>query len=138
GGTRHGPAVEFVYTETRASDQPKEYLRGFKGAVQSDGYTGYDFLDNAPDVEHLGCNTHARRGFVDVLKGQGKGWKKLRGGIAAEVVLIYRELYALEREADRGQFTDEERYRLRQEQAKPRMRELRIFLVDAESKVPPE
>jgi transposase len=138
GGTRDGPAVEFVYTETRAGDQPKQYLRGFKGAVQSDGYPGYDFLDNEPDVEHLGCNAHARRGFVDVLKGQGKGWKKLRGGISAEVVLAYRELYALEREADRNLFSDEERYRLRQEQAKPRMRELRIFLVNAESKVPPE
>jgi transposase len=137
GGTRDRPAIEFVYAETRAGEHPKKYLRGYKGGVHTDGYAGYDFLDDEPDIDHVGCNAHARRGFVDVLKARGKDWKKARGGIAAEVVSIYRELYAIEKEADRGQFTAEERYRLRQEKAKPLMRELRILLVDAEPKVPP-
>jgi len=31
------------------------FLRDFEGTVQTDGYSGYDFLDTRDKIRHIGC-----------------------------------------------------------------------------------
>lgn len=137
GGTEDKPAIQLVYTPTRSAEVAKTYLRDYQGAVQTDGYGGYDFLDKTKGIVHLGCIAHSRRKFVDVLKALGKDWKKKLRGVAGEAILTIRELYALERQADCGQMTEEERFSLRQEKAKPLMDSLHEMLLKAQSKALP-
>jgi transposase len=132
GGTDEKPAIQLVYDPTRSGDVAKKYLRGHQGAVQTDGFSGYDFLDLMEGIVHLGCMAHSRRKFVDVLKALGKDWKKNLRGVAGEAILTIRELYAVEREADSGQMTEEERYALRQAKAKPLMDSLHEMLLKAQ------
>jgi transposase len=64
-GMEGPPIVLYDYKETRAGENPKEFLSGFKGYLQVDGYAGYHKVEN---VVLVGCMAHARRGFTDVLK----------------------------------------------------------------------
>jgi transposase len=61
-------------------------LREYKGCVQTDGYSGYDFLDSEPEIDHIGCWAHSRRKFKDIIKAQGKNRKKTG---SADVALSY-------------------------------------------------
>ncbi|WP_115148769.1 IS66 family transposase [Legionella quateirensis] len=56
--------VLFDYQQTRQAQWPKQILKDFKGYLQTDGYKGYDWVDDHPDIIHLGCFAHARRPFA--------------------------------------------------------------------------
>ena len=60
--------ILFDYRETRQAQWPKELLKDFKGYLQTDGYKGYDWVDDQPDIIHLGCMAHARRPFAQLVK----------------------------------------------------------------------
>jgi transposase len=57
--------VIYDYRESRSYENPKEFLRGFDGYLNTDGYTAYTKLKN---VTQVGCLAHVRRKFVDALK----------------------------------------------------------------------
>lgn len=59
------PIVLYDYQTTRASKHPQQFLKGFKGYLQTDGYGGYD---NLTGITRVGCWAHARRKFTDALK----------------------------------------------------------------------
>lgn len=63
------PIVLFDYRPSRARENPAQFLAGFSGYLQADGYVGYEKL---PGVTVVGCWAHARRGFTDALKGMPK------------------------------------------------------------------
>ncbi|MEL7588761.1 MAG: transposase, partial [Prolixibacteraceae bacterium] len=50
----------FIYDKGRGSEVPKNFLKGFSGAMQTDGYTGYTrFLqENADHIKPLACLAH--------------------------------------------------------------------------------
>lgn len=129
------PIVVYQYHPTRAGKVAAEFLRGFKGYVQTDGYSGYDFLDQRPGIRHLGCWAHARRKFKDAARAQGRNHKD--GNADAALRYIIR-LYQLEREAARNKATPEEKYRMRQEQAKPILEEFRLWLSKISGQVVPK
>ncbi|MCP4552750.1 MAG: transposase [Bacteroidetes bacterium] len=55
-GTPSGkPVIPYQYHPSRAGDVPAEFLKGYKGIVQTDGYSGYKFLENNQDIMHVGC-----------------------------------------------------------------------------------
>jgi len=66
------PIVVYEYHRSRSSEVAKRFLEGFRGYVQTDGYSGYDYLDREEGVRHVGCWAHVRRKFKDVVKAQGK------------------------------------------------------------------
>lgn len=132
GGTDDKPAIQLVYAPTRSAEVAKNYLRGYKGGVQTDGYVGYDFLDKVDGIVHLGCMAHARRKFVDVCKAVGKNWKKSLRGVAGETILAIRELYAIERQVDSHQMTEAQRHEVRQVRSKPLMDALHDRLMKAQ------
>ncbi len=116
GGSPDSPAVLYHYSPSRSSDVARALLKGYKGVVQSDGYSGYDFLDHMPDIQHAGCLAHARRKFSEAQKARGKNTKPG----SADVALGYiRKIYAVESEAKRKGLSGDKLLLFREEKAKP-------------------
>ena len=70
-GGREPPIVIYCYQPTRGSEHPIEFLDGYAGYLQRDGFSGYRRLERlCPQIQGVGCMAHVRRKFVDVLKGQ--------------------------------------------------------------------
>lgn len=57
-----GPVV-FDFRMGRERDGPKEFLKGFTGTLQTDGYGAYNHL--GAGIVYAGCMAHARREFYD-------------------------------------------------------------------------
>jgi len=114
--------ILFDYQQTRQAQWPKQILKDFKGYLQTDGYKGYDWVDDHPDIIHLGCFAHARRPFaklVKIAKTTGK---------SHQAVAYIKKLYLIEQHARNNHYTTEQRYELRLQQAKPILEELKIWL----------
>ncbi|MCK5851282.1 MAG: IS66 family transposase [Kiritimatiellae bacterium] len=137
GGDPDRPALLYQYWPTRAAEVPKTFLTDYKGYVQTDGYAGYEFVDDLPGVKHLGCWAHARRKFMDAIKARGKVKKKKKTG-KAEVALDYiTRLYAIEQSAKALNLNASQIYELRQKKAKPLIKEFGKWLEDTQLKTPP-
>ncbi len=137
GGQTGQPVVEFLYAQTRGATVAREYLREYTGRVQTDGYSGYDFLDERDNIVHDGCWAHVRRKFTEVIKATGPP-EKVRSGIAKEAVLKIRELYAIEKEADRAGLSFDERADFRQQRALPLLEDFEDWLRELAPTVPPK
>ena len=61
-----GGVVVFDFRLSRGRAGPKEFLRGFQGTLQCDGYAAYDELGEG--ITYAGCLSHARRTFVDAAQ----------------------------------------------------------------------
>jgi hypothetical protein len=70
------PLVLYEYDPSRSAEVPKRLFEGYQGILQTDGYEGYGAIGREPGIVHVGCWAHARRRFVDALKGAGKNRKK--------------------------------------------------------------
>lgn len=103
--------VLYEYQPGRGGQNPKEFLNGFHGYLQTDGYSGYHALT---EVKHLGCWAHVRRKFDEAVQTLPKG---SRTGTAVEGEAYCQKLFEMEKKlADK---TPEERYTERQERMKP-------------------
>jgi transposase len=111
---REGPhIVLFDYQTTRAGKHAVNFLCNFKGYLHADGYSGYN---NIPDVTLVGCWSHARRKFNDVLSALPKD--KRNSHVSAKEGLEYcNRLFAIERSL--ADVTPGERYAERLERSKP-------------------
>jgi transposase len=138
GGDPERPALEFRYHPTREGEVAATYLGDYKGHVQTDGYVGYDFLDRRADIIHLGCWTHTRRKFDDVIKSAGKISLQNKTGAAKEALEQIRRLYAIEKHARNRALGPAEIYQLRQEKSKPLVAAFHGWLLDHMPKVPPK
>jgi len=105
--------VIFEYQETRSQDHPREFLKGFKGYLQTDGYQCYHNLP--PDIVSVGCWSHARRPWEELYESMHKS---SRDGSDAERALVYINLLFWF-EHDFRDLTPEERYEKRLEYSKP-------------------
>jgi transposase len=103
------PIVLYDYQTTRASKHPASFLSGFKGYLQTDGYSGYGKLAS---VTLLGCWAHARRKFTEALKALPADQKDKP--VAASIGLGYcNKLFAIERQLK--DMSAQERYEKRLE-----------------------
>ncbi len=114
GADAANPIVLYNYQDGRGKKYPKEFLKGYHGYLQTDGYSSYQHLDG--DFVNVGCWVHLRRKFMDAMKGFPKG-KSPEKGSTAEALAYIASLYNLEKKF--AKLTNEERYRKRLEQAKP-------------------
>lgn len=111
---RFGPQILlYEYQPSRASRHPKQFLRGFKGFLQTDGFPGYNDVTN---VTLVGCFAHARRGFTDALKALPDKASSA-STVAMEGVEYCNKLFSIERTL--MDLSPEERYRERLAQSKP-------------------
>ena len=123
----------YQYHPTRGGAVAKAFLGDFKGCVQTDGYSGYDFLDRDEDIRHIGCWAHARRKFMDVVKAQGKNSKSRIGGKAVSYI---RKLYKIEKEAREKGLSPDEVYHLRQKESRPVSDDFKKWLLTRSVQVP--
>lgn len=114
--------ILFDYRETRQARWPKEILSGFKGYLQTDGYNGYNWLNENPDVVHLGCMAHARRPFAEMVK------LAKTTGKSHKAVAFFQKLYAIEKIAREGNYSPAQRHALRLQKSKPILDEMKIWL----------
>ncbi|MBP2312961.1 transposase [Azospirillum soli] len=122
------PAALYPYSPGRGGEHPCGHLKDFHGALQADGYAGFNGLyEPGPDgrarIIEVACMAHGRRKFHDVaVSAKGKA------PIAAEALRRIGELYAVEAKIA-GQDADERR-RVRQAEAAPKMAALKAWLED--------
>jgi len=125
--------VAFDFNESRASSVVSERLRTFKGLVQTDGYCGYNEVRKKDDVVALGCLSHARRKFAEVVKISGD-----TNGFAAEIVERMKPLYALEAHLKEMKAPHRIRKKLRLKTARPIMQQIHQQLIKMQPNVPPK
>jgi len=126
--------IVYHYNPSRNADVISSLLIGFEGYLQSDGYTAYaKFAKMRPGkVTSLGCFAHARRKFVDITKVTPKK------GVAFEVIKRIGELYQIEKQAKYNNLSDKEIWKVRQQESKPILEELKQFLQKHQDAVPPK
>lgn len=114
----------YIYTQTREGKWAQEFLADYEGYIQADAFSGYDKLFNEEDVNHprveVGCMMHARRGFFKITTQTKKAG-------AAHMGLSYiQNLYKIEEKIKN--YSPEERYQVRQEEAVPILNEFKTWL----------
>lgn len=67
----------FHYDETRAGSVPKEILKDYIGAVQTDKYAGYNPVFLPEKCVRIACLAHVRRKFIEVQKTASKESQKV-------------------------------------------------------------
>ncbi len=126
-------AVVYEYKETRSGEGPEEFLKDFKGYLQSDAYGGYNGIINRPENTSVGCWAHARRKYIAVVKMFPQ-----KPGKAAEIVGVIRGLYKIEEEMKEQKLSPEEVRIIRQEKSKPILEKLKKQLQGLKLMVPPK
>ena len=90
-GFRDGNKLLFFhYHPTRSGSVALEFLKGYSGYLQTDGYSGYSQAGEAPGIIHVGCMAHIRRKFFDADKVSGGS------GDASEFLSMISSLYHTE------------------------------------------
>ena len=136
GGDPERPVLRYQYHPTRAGSVPLNYLEGFKGYVQTDGYNGYDALGRKPGIVMVGCWAHARRKFHEVLKAASAQVVKRK--LAAEEALEFiGKLYRIEKEARTKELSAPALCELRQQLVQPVLEELKHWLEEKAPLTPP-
>ena len=127
--SRPGGRVVFEFQMSRGRAGPREFLKGFRGKLQSDGYAVYDELGEG--IVYVGCMAHARRGFVDVAKVSPLD------PLPVEVIERFGQLYAVEKEARDSALGPEARLALRQAKSAPVMAALKTRLLEIRQQILP-
>jgi transposase len=136
GGDPERPVLRYQYHPTRAGSVPLNYLEGFEGYVQTDGYNGYDALGRKPGIVMVGCWAHARRKFHEVLKAASPQVANRK--LAAEVALEFiGRLYRIEKEARLKELPAPALCELRQQQAQSVLAEFKRWLEEKAPLTPP-
>ena len=129
GGTAP-PGVVFCYADGRGGKHATDFLTGFSGTLQVDGYTGYNVLTkpgrNSGPVTLAYCWAHARRKLKEVHDRDGSP-------IAAEGLKRIKAFYKVETEI-RGQ-SAETRRAVRQEKTAPLMADFEDWLKTVRARI---
>ena len=124
--------VLYHYSAKRSGEVAKGLLEGYRGAVQTDGYTAYGEVNRRKEIWDVGCLAHVRRKFYDAWEGAGKK------GLAGEGVKKIRKVYEIERELRRAGLSEEEFTLERRRRAAPVLREFRKWMEGLSKTVVPE
>ncbi|SCC64418.1 IS66 C-terminal element, partial [Chitinophaga costaii] len=121
--------VLFDYQPGRGREGPSAMLKDFKGHIQTDGYSGYNFLHKEEGITLFHCWAHARRKFYDALLND-----EARATYALEQIQL---LYTIERSAREAGMTAQEVLVLRQRVAVPVLQALKEWMVKTYQEVTP-
>ena len=108
------------YRKGRKLAGEKKFLANYQGALQTDGYVVYDAFDKEEAITTYGCWAHARRYFVKALTSELE--------YSTHALEQIRQLYAIEQRLRTQKATPEERRRVRQAEAVPRLRAFKQWL----------
>ena len=100
-------SIVYEYQPTRGGYHAENFLGDFKGYLQSDAYSGYNFADKNNAIIKVGCMAHARRKFADIVK------LAKSEGLAHQAIKFFKALYKIEKEARDNHLSSQDRYQLR-------------------------
>ncbi|MBX3709180.1 MAG: IS66 family transposase [Gammaproteobacteria bacterium] len=130
GGDLAHPCIVYNYRETRGGYHAEEFLTDFKGYLQTDAYSGYNWACDRKNVITVGCMAHARRPFAALAKLSKKT------GLAMQALHYFQKLYAIEKIARNKELSPEKRYELRCIKAPPILDEFKKWLEEHIHTVP--
>ncbi len=107
---------------------PQQFLKGFRGYLQADAFSGYDRLCAGPGVTEVACWAHARRKFYDA--------RTTAPELAHEALARIGQLYDLERQAK--EFSPNNRCAVRQRESVALLNSLGDWLLDQKLRVLPK
>tara|TARA_B110000211_G_C14062793_1_gene546357 strand:+ start:517 stop:2094 length:1578 start_codon:yes stop_codon:yes gene_type:complete len=129
---KHNPIPNIVlydYQPTRSGQCAVDFLDGFNGYLNVDGYQAY----KSTQATLAGCWAHARRKFIEAEKGMPKG----KSGKATMAVNHIKKLYAIETLAKQAEDA-EAAFKIRQEQAPEVLANYKAWLEKSAQQVPPK
>lgn len=92
-GGNNNSIILYDYQQTRSSSCPKAFLGNYSGYLQTDGYTGYNKVENA---KRIYCLAHIRRKYYDIVSNLDKeALKKSRAIIGFNYC---EQIYAIEKD----------------------------------------
>ena len=106
-------SIVYEYQASRSGYHAEKFLHNFRGYLQTDAYSGYNFANNNEAIIQIGCMAHARRKFADILK------IAKTDGLAKEALKFIGALYGIEKISREKNLSHENRYQLRIEKAVP-------------------
>ena len=95
--------IVFHYRNGRGFHGPNEFLDGYQGWLQVDGYGVYDKIGKIDGINVVGCHAHVRRKFNEAVKND-----KAR---AEYGLSIYQKIYAIERHCKTMSTAERKKYR---------------------------
>lgn len=129
---KSSPIIIYDYQKTRSGSCPRDFLGKFSGYLQTDGYAGYNKVEN---IKRLYCLAHIRRKFHEIIINLDE--EALKTSRAAIGFNYCAKLYQIEKELREQYSKDydyyEKRYKERLEKSKPIIEEF-ISYVDKEIK----
>jgi transposase len=123
--------VVFEWNISRSRAGPREFLKSFRGQLQTDGYSVYESLsrERGKELILIGCWAHARRGFHEAL-GESRSAAWLVGQIG--------QLYAVEKHLRENHAGPQLRAAMRGWQSRPILQRLRRALEIVRRRVLPK
>jgi transposase len=119
--------ILYDYQNTRSSSCPKKFLKSFSGYLQTDGYNGYNTVDN---VKRFYCLAHIRRKYYEIIVNlDEEALKKSRAVIGFSLCeKIYKlEKYIRETYSEASDYYNI-RYKIRLEKLKPVLKEFKAYV----------
>jgi hypothetical protein len=127
GDARH-PYVVYDYTPRRTRDGPEVFLKGFRGYLQADAFSGYDRICAGSGVSEVACWAHVRRKFFEA---------RTSAPVPAHAALArIRQLYKIEHDA--AELSADDRCALRQRDALPLLNAFEEWLAEQGRQVLPK
>ncbi len=106
--------ILYGYSPTRSGSHAREFLKGYHGYLETDGYQGYNSL---PGIKRCSCWAHIRRYFIDAVP---KGKQYDYSQPAVQGVQYCSRLFAIEDSINKNYPGDhQKRKQLRLEKEKP-------------------
>ena len=132
GGPPGKTVVWYEYHESRSGKHAKEFLEGYSGYLQTDGYDGYgSAVKEKPEIIHVGCFAHARRKFFEASKVSKAGKS------AEEGIKYIRKLYDVEDAMRSKNLSEDDFVTQRQEAAQPILEQFKKWLLKRVDEVQP-
>jgi transposase len=128
-GDAANPYTVFDLSVGHSRDAPAAFLKGYKGFVHADGYTGYNPVYEG-GATHVGCWMHARRYFFDARLSDPER--------AHEALARIRALYAVEADARSRNISGAALASHRQEHAAPVLAAFADWLAEQAPRVLPK
>lgn len=132
--THTHPIYLYEYQPSRAKKHPKNFLEGFEGFLQTDGYAGYNAVAH---VTSVGCMAHAHRQYTDALKALPQDADVSRTK-ANEGLAYINQLYRLEKSFEKKALDPESRHEARQQESLPILLAYKEWLEVQEKKTLPK
>jgi transposase len=120
--------VLYDYRNSRSGQCPVDYLQGYGGYLQVDGYAGY----GQTGATLVGCWAHARRKFMEAKQTQPKGTVGKADWAMGQTSKLYRI------EAQIKDMAAVEKQQQRQQQALPLLEQLKDWLDKSSLQVTPK